>query len=299
MFSAFSSKAPWQTFFGLVALLAVVAAPSTAEARGPVSVADLAEQLSGAVVNISTTQKVKTTSGNSQRSPVPNLPENSPFRDFFKDFFDNQPGQRGQRQPRRPRRANSLGSGFVVDPEGIVITNNHVIADAAEITVNFADGTKLEAELIGRDSKTDIAVLKVKPEKPLQAVEFGDSKSLRVGDWVMAIGNPFGLGGCVTLNFGQLFGKDNRRVTLDERMEQGPEAAAREARYRALDEFVKEDDWLLSGHHENDQAETLHAQGCDYLQGFLFCKPAPAADVAEYLNSHHVVPEANAGNADE
>ena len=199
MLSAFSSKAPWQTLFGFIALLAVVAAPSAAEARGPVSVADLAEQLSGAVVNISTTQKVRTTQRNNQGSPVPNLPENSPFRDFFKDFFDNQPGQRGQRTPRRPRRANSLGSGFVVDPEGIVITNNHVIADAEQITVNFADGSKLEAELIGRDSKTDIAVLKVKPEKPLQAVEFGDSKALRVGDWVMAIGNPFGLGGSVTL----------------------------------------------------------------------------------------------------
>ncbi|NNF79664.1 MAG: trypsin-like serine protease, partial [Rhizobiales bacterium] len=200
MLSAFSSKARWQALFGFIALFAVVTAPSSASAQGPASVADLAEKLSGAVVNISTTQKVKQTARNNQGSPVPNLPENSPFRDFFKDFFDNQPGQPGQRRtPRRPRRANSLGSGFVVDPDGIVITNNHVIADAEEITVNFADGSKLPAELIGRDSKTDIAVLKVKPEKPLQSVEFGDSKVLRVGDWVMAIGNPFGLGGSVTL----------------------------------------------------------------------------------------------------
>ena len=198
MLSAFSSKAPWQTLCGLFAVFAVVALSPAAKAQGPVSVADLAEKLSGAVVNISTTQKVRTTSNNNnQNRQVPNLPENSPFRDFFKDFFDNQ--QPGQRSPRRPRRANSLGSGFVVDPEGIVITNNHVIADAAEITVNFADGSKLPAELIGRDSKTDIAVLKVKPEQPLQSVEFGDSKKLRVGDWVMAIGNPFGLGGSVTL----------------------------------------------------------------------------------------------------
>lgn len=199
MLSTYSSKAPWKIFFGFIALIAIVVSPSSASARGPVSVADLAERLSGAVVNISTTQKVKGTAQNQESSPVPNLPENSPFRDFFKDFFDNQPGQPGKPRQRRPRRANSLGSGFVVDPEGIVITNNHVIADAEEITVNFADGSKLPAKLIGRDSKTDIAVLKVTPDKPLQSVEFGDSKALRVGDWVMAIGNPFGLGGSVTL----------------------------------------------------------------------------------------------------
>ncbi len=199
MLSAILSKARWQTLFGFIAVFAFVAHTPATQAQGPVSVADLAEKLSGAVVNISTTQKVKAAARNNQRSPVPNLPENSPFRDFFKDFFDGQQGQQGQPRQRRPRRANSLGSGFVVDPAGIVITNNHVIADAAEITVNFADGSKLKAELVGRDSKTDIAVLKVNPEKPLQAVEFGDSKVLRVGDWVMAIGNPFGLGGSVTL----------------------------------------------------------------------------------------------------
>ncbi|MEM7424600.1 MAG: Do family serine endopeptidase [Pseudomonadota bacterium] len=187
-------------WFALLAVLLVWTAPG-ARAQGPVSVADLAERLSGAVVNISTTQRVRQTSSrDGNRTPQPpNLPENSPFRDFFKDFFDNQqPGQRRQ-QPRRRRPASSLGSGFVIDPEGIVITNNHVIAEAAEITVNFADGKKLKAKLIGKDPKTDIAVLKVEPEAPLQAVEFGDSKALRVGDWVMAIGNPFGLGGTVTL----------------------------------------------------------------------------------------------------
>ena len=102
MLSAFSSKATWQTLFGFIALFAIVATPPSASAQGPVSVADLAEKLSGAVVNISTTQKVKQTARNNQRSPVPNLPENSPFRDFFKDFFDSQPGQPGQQ--RKPRR---------------------------------------------------------------------------------------------------------------------------------------------------------------------------------------------------
>jgi serine protease Do len=93
---------------------------------------------------------------------------------------------------------NSLGSGFVVDPEGIVITNNHVISDADEISVVFSGGDKLRAEIIGRDQKTDIAVLRVKPSKPLKAVKFGDSDKLRIGEWVIAIGNPFGLGGSVT-----------------------------------------------------------------------------------------------------
>ena len=186
---------------GVFALLAValVWTPSGAHAQGPVSVADLAEKLSGAVVNISTTQKVRQTSnrqGQGGTPQVPGVPDQ--FRDFFKDFFDNQrPNQRRQQPRRRP--ASSLGSGFVIDPNGIVITNNHVIAEAAEITVNFVDGTKLKAKLIGKDPKTDIAVLKVEPEAPLQSVEFGNSKALRVGDWVMAIGNPFGLGGSVTL----------------------------------------------------------------------------------------------------
>lgn len=93
----------------------------------------------------------------------------------------------------------SLGSGFVLDPSGIIVTNNHVIEDADEIIANFSDGTKLTAEIVGRDLKTDIAVLRVKPEKPLKAVPFGDSVGIRVGDWVMAIGNPFGLGGTVTV----------------------------------------------------------------------------------------------------
>ena len=189
---------------GLFALFAVVLVWATpgARAEGPVSVADLAEKLSGAVVNISTTQKVRQTAnkqpgGNGQQPP--GVPDQ--FRDFFKDFFDNQrPGQRRQQQPRQRRRpASSLGSGFVISSDGIVITNNHVIAEAAEITVNFVDGKKLKAKLIGKDPKTDIAVLKVEPEAPLKAVQFGNSKALRVGDWVMAIGNPFGLGGTVTL----------------------------------------------------------------------------------------------------
>ncbi len=169
-----------------------------ANAAGPKSVADLAERLLPAVVNISTKQTVK-----QERSvPIPNLPENSPFRDFFDDFFDKQkPKNRNDnnRGKRRGRSVSSLGSGFVIDPSGIIITNNHVIDKADEIEIIFTDGTKLKAKVIGRDKKTDLAVLKVEPKKPLVAVKFGDSKTLRVGDWVMAIGNPFGLGGSVSL----------------------------------------------------------------------------------------------------
>jgi serine protease Do len=160
-------------------------------AQGPVSVADLAEGLADAVVNISTSQTVK-----AQRSvPMPQVPEGSPFQEFFEEFFNRQ-----NRDDDRPRQVQSLGSGFVVDgKEGIIITNNHVVDGADEITANFNDGTKLKAELIGTDEKTDIAVLKVTPEKPLTDVNLGDSDGIRVGDWVMAIGNPFGLGGTVTV----------------------------------------------------------------------------------------------------
>ena len=162
-------------------------------ARGPVSVADLAEQLTGAVVNISTSQTVS-----GQRTvPMPSLPEGSPFREFFEDFFNRQ--QQGKNNNNPTRKVNSLGSGFVIDPSGIIVTNNHVIADADEIEVNFSDGSKLKAEVIGKDAKTDLALLKVKAEKPLKAVPMGDSNKIRVGDWVMAIGNPFGLGGTVTV----------------------------------------------------------------------------------------------------
>src|SRR5204862_2708130 len=106
-------------------------------------------------------------------------------------------GQGGD-NPRSPRRVNSLGSGFIIDAAGVVVTNNHVIADADEINVILNDGSKLKAEIIGRDQKTDLALLRVKPEKPLKAVKFGSSEKLRLGEWVIAIGNPFSLGGTVT-----------------------------------------------------------------------------------------------------
>ena len=160
------------------------------KAAGPESIADIAEPLLDAVVNISTSQTLTGSRGN----PAPQLPEGSPFEEFFDEFFDNNP-----EEDNGPRRVQSLGSGFVIDPAGIIITNNHVIADADEISAKFSDGTSLVAEVIGRDEKTDIAVLRVESEEPLPSLKFGSAEKLRVGDWVMAIGNPFGLGGTVTV----------------------------------------------------------------------------------------------------
>ena len=171
-------------------------AAATPPTNGPASVADLAEKLLGAVVNISTSQTVKGTEGPGA-VPMPQLPEGSPFQDFFDDFFKD----RGGDNDGAGQKVQSLGSGFVIDAqEGIVVTNNHVIADADDIEVNFSDGITLKAKLIGTDTKTDIAVLKVDPKgHKLTAVKFGDSNKMRIGDWVMAIGNPFGLGGTVTV----------------------------------------------------------------------------------------------------
>src|SRR5438105_9208772 len=171
------------------ALMALPVLATPAAARGPEGISDIAEQVIEAVVNISTSQKVESRSG-----PTPQLPPGSPFEEFFEEFFKNRRGPGGDTPNRGPRRVNSLGSGFVVDPQGIVITNNHVISDADEINVILNNGEKLKADIIGRDQKTDLAVLKIKPEKPLKAVKFGDSDNLRIGEWVIAIGNPFGLG---------------------------------------------------------------------------------------------------------
>jgi serine protease Do len=162
-----------------------------AAARGPENIADVAEQVIDAVVNISTSQKVDARLGN-----MPDLPPGSPMEEFFDEFFKNRRGHGDQDQT--PRRINSLGSGFIIDPSGLVVTNNHVIADADEINVILNDGTKLPAELIGKDTKSDLALLRVHTDRPLKAVKFGDSDKLRLGEWVIAIGNPFSLGGTVT-----------------------------------------------------------------------------------------------------
>ena len=175
-------------FAALLSLVVLLPLPAPA-AEVPDTFADLAELLLPSVVNISTTQVVE----QSRRTPVPQAPPGSPFEDFFRDFFDrNQP----EGDPRR--RATSLGSGFIIDPRGFIVTNNHVIADADEVNVILSDDTRHEATVIGRDPKTDLALLKIETGRELRAVAWGDSRQSRVGEWVVAIGNPFGLGGSVT-----------------------------------------------------------------------------------------------------
>lgn len=159
---------------------------------GPDKIADVAEMVIDAVVNISTSQKIEARNGTG-----PQLPPGSPFEEFFDEFFKNRRGDQPNR-PQTPRRVNSLGSGFIIDPSGLVVTNSHVIADADEVNVILNDATRLKAEIVGRDQKTDLALLRVKPDKPLKAVKFGDSEKLRLGEWVIAIGNPFSLGGSVS-----------------------------------------------------------------------------------------------------
>ena len=179
--------APLQMTLKVVAvlvLLALQAVAASAQDR-PASFADLAEEVSPAVVNITTS----TTIASSTDRGFPQLPEGAPFQDFFDEFF-NRDGER----PRRPRQSQSLGSGFVISDDGFIVTNNHVIENADEIMIEFFFGLTLEARIVGTDPATDIALLKVDHDEPLPHVPWGDSEATRVGDWVIAVGNPLGQG---------------------------------------------------------------------------------------------------------
>jgi serine protease Do len=179
-----SVRAAVAAIFTMVAFLTV--APALAR-PAPDSFADLASQLLPMVVNISTTQTVRP---DAQQEQIPDLPPDSPLQKMFKDYLNQ--------NKNAPHHVTSLGSGFIIDPSGIIVTNNHVIEDADEISVKLNDGTTLPAKLIGHDDKTDLALLKVISKKPLPAAHLGDSDHARVGNWVIAIGNPFGLGSTVT-----------------------------------------------------------------------------------------------------
>ncbi|MBU0799924.1 MAG: DegQ family serine endoprotease [Alphaproteobacteria bacterium] len=176
--------------------LIVMCAPPPAFAKAllgnntPGSFADLSEKLLPSVVNISSTQKAI----DAEDFPeMPHFPPGSPFEDFFEEFMD----RRGEGMPMIP--PSSLGSGFIIDADkGYIVTNFHVVKDADEVRVTLHDDTTIDAEVIGRDEKTDLALLQVKTTHKLHAVPFGDSDKMRVGDWIVAIGNPFGLGGTVT-----------------------------------------------------------------------------------------------------
>ena len=164
-----------------LALALAPATPSVARAA-PDSFADLADMVSPAVVNITTSTTI---AAPTDGGPI--VPEGSPFEDFFKRFGN-------PNAPRGPQRSNALGSGFVISEDGYIVTNNHVIEGADEISIEFFSGKTLDAKLIGTDPKTDIALLKVESDAPLPFVNFGDSNVMRVGDWVMAMGNPLGQG---------------------------------------------------------------------------------------------------------
>jgi serine protease Do len=208
----------------------------------PDSFADLAQALLPAVVNVSSSMAAHA-SADAPEMPV--FPPGSPFEQFFKDFMnrhhpgngqgggqngspnggnddmggdddDSAPGDTPDAQPAHPHRMQSLGSGFIVDPSGYVVTNNHVIEGADEITVTLQDNTTLKAVLVGHDDRTDLALLKVQPDRPLPAVRFGDSDAARVGDWVLAIGNPFGLGGSVTAGIVSARGRDIQQGPYDD-----------------------------------------------------------------------------------
>ncbi len=175
--------------------VAARAAPHMLDAGAPFSFADLVERVSPAVVTVTTEQEVNAAAGLNPQD----LPE--PFRDFF-----NQYGQ--GRQFNIPRKAVAMGSGFIIDKSGYIVTNNHVVENSKAIKVKLPDGREFNAKLIGSDPATDIALLKVKSDKPLPSVEFGDDRQVRVGDWVIAVGNPFGLSNSVTAGIVSSIGRD-------------------------------------------------------------------------------------------
>jgi len=185
----------------------LVLSPASAQERSvPRTFADLADKVLPSVVNIATSRQA---GEDSARRNLPNIPEDSPFGDRMRRFWDQQAPQRQQ-----PSRA--LGSGFIIDPAGYIATNNHVIDGADEITVTLHDGRQLKAKLVGADKTTDLALLKVEASGPLPAVQFGDSSKTRVGDWVMAVGNPFNLGGTVTVGVLSARNRDLRSGPYDD-----------------------------------------------------------------------------------
>ncbi len=221
------------TFPVLFAALAIGAPCLTAAHPAPDGFADLAARLLPAVVNVSSSEIAR---ADSETPETPVFPPGSPFQQFFNDFM-NRHRNRSPDQPQggtdnpdqtdpdqseaapndaQPHRVQSLGSGFIIDPSGIIVTNNHVIDGADEISVVLQDNTTLKAKVIGHDDRTDLAVLRVTTNHKLPAVSFGDSDRARVGDWVLAIGNPFGLGGSVTAGIVSARGRDIQQGPYDD-----------------------------------------------------------------------------------
>ncbi|MFO1056764.1 MAG: DegQ family serine endoprotease [Dongiaceae bacterium] len=203
---------------GLAAAAALglaLAAGAAEAAPPPLSFADLAAKVSPAVVNISSSHVVTGRRGGMPGLPF-EFPPGSPFEEFFKKFRDQQQQQKGEGDAPSKEKVTALGSGFILDPTGYVVTNNHVVDQATDIQVTLTTGEQYAAKLIGTDPKTDLALLKISADKPLPAVGFGDSDATRVGDWVMAVGNPFGLGGSVTVGVISARGRDIHSGPFDD-----------------------------------------------------------------------------------
>ncbi|HLY58715.1 MAG TPA: trypsin-like peptidase domain-containing protein, partial [Stellaceae bacterium] len=169
------------------------------------SFSPIVDKVLPSVVNISVIEKNVGPVGDDEdgqavpdEGPSPGMPgDGTPFDEFLHRFFEQQ-GPRGFGMPMQQGPVQALGSGFIIDPSGYVVTNNHVVGQADKVTVILQDGTRYPAKIIGKDARTDLALLKVEAPKPLPALEWGDSDKTKVGDWVLAVGNPFGLGGTVT-----------------------------------------------------------------------------------------------------
>lgn len=227
MSQEYRSNRPWRSGMAAIVLGFGVAGANVAAAQNippvqmaqavqaPISFADLVERVKPAVVNISSTQKAARgpMGPGGRRLPIP-----PGYEEFFKRFFGDEAPQ-GERPLPPPGEAHALGSGFIVDAAGWVVTNAHVIGEADEIQVVLQDGTQLKATLKGKDEKTDIALLKIEPEKPLPFVLFGSSSKTRVGDWVVAVGNPFGLGGTVTAGIVSAHGRNINAGPYDDFMQ--------------------------------------------------------------------------------
>ncbi len=199
-------NAPWMESLKSTTILTspayAQAAPLPSVAMAPVDIADIVARVSPAVVTVHVTERADS-------GPQAGSPDGTPFDEFFRRFFEGQPGgvppqfrsdrnQSEQIPQRRQRKVAALGSGFIIDKSGKIVTNNHVVENAEEISVELSDGRKMKAKLIGRDEKTDLALLKIEAKEDLPTVVFGDSDPVRVGEWVVALGNPFGVGQTAT-----------------------------------------------------------------------------------------------------
>ena len=197
---------------GVLSLMLAASLPAaeldatTGPAVGLPSLAPLVNRVLPAVVNVSVELQAQTAEGS---SGAPKVPGNTPFDQFLKRFFEHQFGQNGPVEPfGEGKSLVALGSGFVVDPSGYIVTNNHVVDDAKKVTVILQDHSRHEAKVVGRDKKSDLALIKIKIDKKLPYVTFGDSRTAKVGDWIVAVGNPFGLGGTVTAGIVSALGRN-------------------------------------------------------------------------------------------